>query len=80
VDTRNITLSLPDRLLRDAKVIAAQRRTSVSAIVTELLEGLVADESGRNRGRAIFERIASELSGLGTGGTPPTTRDGLHER
>lgn len=38
--TRNITLSLPDELIRRAKVLAAQRETSVSALVASLLAQL----------------------------------------
>src|SRR3954452_25574691 len=38
VATRNITFHLPDDLLRDAKVYAAQHDTSVNALVKELLE------------------------------------------
>lgn len=40
--TRNITLSLPEEVVRQAKVLAAQRDTSVSALVSELLGQLVA--------------------------------------
>lgn len=44
--TRNITLSLPDELVRKAKVMAAQQDTSVSAMVAALLERLVGDTVG----------------------------------
>ncbi|MGH9156858.1 MAG: DUF6364 family protein [Acidimicrobiales bacterium] len=39
--SRNITLSLSDELIRKAKVLAAQRETSVSALVGSLLAQLV---------------------------------------
>jgi hypothetical protein len=38
--SRNITLSISEDLIRRAKVLAAQRSTSVSALVSELLEQL----------------------------------------
>jgi plasmid stability protein len=38
VATRNITFHLPDDLLREAKVYAAQHDTSVNALVKALLE------------------------------------------
>ncbi|HUL99483.1 MAG TPA: DUF6364 family protein, partial [Mycobacterium sp.] len=41
--TRNITLSMPDELVRRAKILAAQRDTSVSGLVARLLEQLVGD-------------------------------------
>ncbi len=39
--TRNITLALPEELVREAKVLAAQRDTSVSALVADALTQLV---------------------------------------
>lgn len=37
---RNITLALPSELVRRARIIAAARETSVSALVAEYLESL----------------------------------------
>lgn len=42
--TRNITLTLPDELVRRAKVIAASRDTSVSALVAQYLAQLAEQE------------------------------------
>lgn len=39
----NITLSLPDELIRRAKMLAAQRETSVSALVAGLLTELMGE-------------------------------------
>lgn len=41
---RNITLTLPADLVRRAKVVAAARDTSVSALVAEYLRSLSANE------------------------------------
>jgi post-segregation antitoxin (ccd killing protein) len=41
---RNITLTLPDDLVRRAKVVAAMRDTSVSALVAEYFEALTRQE------------------------------------
>lgn len=38
--TRNITLSMPEEVIRRAKALAAERDTSVSALVGELLASL----------------------------------------
>ncbi len=38
--TRNITLALPSDLVRRARIIAAARETSVSALVAEYLQSL----------------------------------------
>ena len=41
METRNITLSLPEDLLREAKVLVARRGTSVSALLAGALSELV---------------------------------------
>ncbi len=38
--TRNITLSMPEEVIRRAKVLAAERDTSVSALVAQALTEL----------------------------------------
>lgn len=40
MSNRNITLTLPAELIRQAKVVAALRDTSVSALVAELLRSV----------------------------------------
>jgi plasmid stability protein len=54
VATRNITFSLPEDLVRDAKVYAAQHDTTVNALVRELLQTHVSAEA---RARAAAERF-----------------------
>ena len=46
MEARNITLSLPEYVLRDAEVMAARRGTSVSALLAGALHELVERESG----------------------------------
>lgn len=79
-DTQNITLSLPRDLLRRIKRVAADRDTSVSAIMADAL-ARVADEESRYaaaRRRALAAlRFARSL---GTEGRRTWTRDELHER
>ncbi len=52
--TRNITLSLPAELVKQAKIYAAQHDTSINAIVRELLEEKVSQEA---RVRAAVEKL-----------------------
>ncbi len=52
--TRNITLSLPAELVKQAKIYAAQHDTSINAIVRELLEERVSEEA---RVRAAVRRL-----------------------
>lgn len=79
-DVQNITLSLPRKLLKQAKRVAADRDTSVSALMTEAL-GRLADEdrrysSARRRALAALRSTRS----LGTQGRRTWSRDELHER
>lgn len=52
--TRNITFSLPEDLVRDAKIYAAQHDTTINSLVRELLREQV---SGDARARAAAERF-----------------------
>jgi hypothetical protein len=79
-DTQNVTLSLPRALLKRVKRVAADRETSVSALMAEAL-GRLADEDRRYaaaRARAL-DALRSPRS-LGTHGRRAWRRDDLHER
>jgi hypothetical protein len=79
-ETQNITLSLPKALLKRVKRVAADRDTSVSALMAEALDRL-ADEDRRYaaaRKRAVAA-LRSPRS-LGTRGRRAWSRDDLHER
>ncbi|CAN5881037.1 CopG family transcriptional regulator [soil metagenome] len=80
METRNITLSLPEETLREVKVLAARRGTSVSALLSETLTDILERESGyvaaRERGLAAL----GQGRDLGTNGEIGWERDELHER
>lgn len=76
---KNITLTMPEELLRRAKVIAAQRDTSVSGLVAELLRQLTRPESDYATAWADEERLMHEGIGLRIGEIA-WTRDELHDR
>lgn len=77
---QNITLSIPKPILRKVKILAVEKETSVSALLTGLLEEIVEREdayaAARERALARLTRPVS----LGTKGTASWTRDSLHER
>lgn len=79
-DTQNITLSLPRALLKRVKRVAADRDTSVSALMTEALRRL-ADEDRRYSAsrKGALAALRSPRS-LGTRGRRTWSRDDLHER
>jgi hypothetical protein len=77
---QNITLTVPRALLKRVKRVAADRNTSVSALLTEAL-GRLADEDRRYaaaRKRALTA-LRSTRS-LGTQGRRTWSRDELHDR
>lgn len=76
---RNITLTLPDELVRRAKVIAATRDTSVSALVAAYLDSLVSGEDDYER--TWQEEVRLMRDGLPmTVGTITWSRADSHER
>ena len=77
-EKQNITLAIPKKLLRRVKVLAAQRETSVSALLTSLLEQLVRREDSYER--AMREAFADMEKGLLRVGEITWTRDEVHER
>ncbi len=79
-EKQNVTLSVPRELLRRVKRLAADRDTSVSALMAEALSRL-ADENRRYSAarRRALAAMKSARS-LGTRGRRTWTRDELHER
>lgn len=45
VRTQNITLKLPVETLRKAKVVAAERQTSISAMLAEKIEEMIGEDA-----------------------------------
>jgi hypothetical protein len=77
---QNITLSIPKPVLRKVKILAVERQTSVSALLTGLLEEIVEREDAYAAAR---ERALARLTrpvNLGTQGRVTWTRESLHER
>lgn len=79
MSTRNITLTLPSDLVRRAKVVAATRDTSVSALVAEFLRSLTEHEDDYRQVWAKEQRLMSEGLPMSVG--PITwSRTDAHER
>lgn len=75
---RNVTLTLDDELIHKARVLAARRNRSISALLREELSRLVAaDEAYQTAKRAALERLQR---GSRLGGGPLPARDELHAR
>jgi hypothetical protein len=75
---RNITLTLDEETLREARVLAAQRGLSVSAFLRLELAGLVERQRGYAKAREAALRRLRRGQALGGGKLP--SREELHDR
>jgi hypothetical protein len=80
MSNRNITLSLPEEDLKRAKIIAIQRGTSLSQLLTRMIKELADQETGYAHAKARSLALLDEGRNLGTGGRARWTREELHER
>ena len=80
METQNITLSLPRDVLAKIKLIAVRRSSSVSGLMTTMLEDLVRQEHEYERARRRHLAWLRGGADLGTGGQVTVTREELHER
>ena len=76
----NVTLSLPDQLLREARHLAVDEGVSLSRFVAISLEQRVAAVRGYRAARTRQLRLLAQGLDLGTRGTTTWARDSLHER
>jgi len=74
----NVTLKIDSELLREARIMAATRGSSISALLTESLEREVTRSKEYERARISAQ--ARLHSGMKLGWTPPASRDELYER
>lgn len=77
-DKQNITLRLSRQTIHKARVLAAQRSTSISGLLTRQIEQLV--EPDDDYERAMDRAFARMKVGFPMGEIPKLDRDALHER
>jgi plasmid stability protein len=75
---KNITISVPDDVYRDARVRAAERGSSVSALVGEYLRSLSDRDSEFTRLEEQQRRVTAEIDRFRAGDR--VDRDRLHDR
>lgn len=75
---KNITVSLPEELYRQARIRAAERDTSVSALVREFLAKLGEEESDFERRKRLQKEVLASVRRFRAGGR--LTRDQTHDR
>ena len=76
---KNVTVSVPADVYREARIRAAERGTSVSALVSEYLRSLAGEATAeRARLEAQQRRIMAEIKSFSARNR--LGRDALHER
>ena len=75
---KNITVSLPDQIYRNARIKAAEQDTSVSALVKEFLIGLAEEESDFERRKRLQADVLATITGFQAGDR--LSRDEVHDR
>jgi plasmid stability protein len=82
VRMKNITVSVDDEIYHRARVRAAERRTSLSAIVREILIELAAEETEAERLSRQEDEIVLRLRERGSGYSAARrlTREEIHDR
>jgi len=74
----NVTLKLDRDLLREVRIMAAEKDTSISALLTVHLQEIVKNRGGYEE--AKNRAIARMRKGWNLGWQKPKSRDELHER
>lgn len=75
---KNITLSVDENVLAAVRRHAAERNSTVNALVREFLTGLAAHHDRARRARAQLRRLSAQSRGRL--GKRTWTREDLHER
>jgi hypothetical protein len=78
--TQNVTLAIPKDVLRKAKILAVQKNTSLSGLLTQTLTDLVAHQEAYVQARQRNLAILKNGFDLGTHGQIAWKREDLHER
>jgi hypothetical protein len=78
--TQNVTLALPKDILRKAKILAVQRNTSLSGLLTQTLVEIVSRQDEYDQARQRSLAVLKSGFDLGTQGKISWKREELHER
>lgn len=78
--TQNVTLAIPKNILRKAKILAVQKNTSLSGLLTQTLADLVAHQEAYEQARQRNLALLKNGLNLGTHGQVTWKRDDVHDR
>ncbi|MBK1725305.1 hypothetical protein [Thiocystis violacea] len=77
------TIDFPDELLHRAKIVAAQRRTTLRELVVKGLETVTSDlgdEEKDNERKKTFTRLLKAMRASNTEPMVPLTREEIYDR
>jgi hypothetical protein len=77
---KNVTLSLPEPLLRRFRIYAATRNQSMTRLMAESIRRMIDQDVDADRAARRFMERIENAPDRGTGGVIRWTRDELHER
>jgi hypothetical protein len=78
--TQNVTLAIPKKILRKAKILAIRKNTSLSGLLTQTLVELVSHQEDYDQARQRNMAMLKSGFDLGTQGSIAWKREELHER
>ena len=77
--TTNITIRIDAGIASQAKIIAAKKGTSISAMVSDWLSSITKRTSEYEKARKRHEKMMEKGMNLGVYGTPTWTRENIYE-
>jgi hypothetical protein len=80
MERQNVTLALPKEIIRKAKLIAVERRLSLSGLMTQLLTDAVGQREVYEHARRRSLARMCQGYNFGTHGVINWRREELHER
>ena len=80
MEKQNVTLALPKDILRRAKILAIEKNTSLSSLLTQTLTEIVAQADAYALAQEHHLTMLQEDMDLGSSGQAKWTREALHER
>ena len=80
MEKQNVTLALPKDILRQAKILAIEKNTSLSNLLTQTLTEIVAQADAYAHAQEHHLALLQEGANLGSSGQADWSREALHER
>jgi hypothetical protein len=79
-ETRNLTLNLPESLLRRFRIYAATHDQSMTQLITTAIQRMLAEEDNWETSRRRLGDRMAKAKDRGTNGVITWTRDEIHKR